>query len=434
MGKSMPTIEIDHSKKSSHLVLIVDDSSTNIELLRAILEGEGYRIAVATNGKQAIKIATSLTPDLILLDVMMPEMNGFEACAKLQTIPETQEIPIVFITAKTEVDDIVKGFNNGGVDYITKPFRHEEVCARVRTHCNIHVMREREKLQTINIRNILYSISDGIITTDDEAIVTFINPATEKLLGINAIDYTGQTLEKLLQLSPTDFNSLLQGDTRQEINRFDDEGRGTSLELNITVLNSTPTQYICILHNIAHHKARETELTNISNTDPLTGVANRRYFDDRLQYEWQNAQKQNSPLSLLMIDIDFFKQYNDHYGHLEGDQCLKRIAQALSDGSRRSADLAARYGGEEFVVILAQGDLTRATKHANYLCEKIRSMNIPHAKSVEGKVSVSVGLAHIQPTVELNEKTLIQQADTALYQAKSNGRNRVEHFRENTET
>ena len=171
------------------------------------------------------------------------------------------------------------------------------------------------------------------------------------------------------------------------------------------------------------------KLRDISYIDGLTGVANRLKFEEYFRREWDRAKRTKRPISLLMIDIDFFKNYNDLLGHLEGDACLKRIAQALSRHLRAGMDLVARYGGEEFVVVLPETDLSQAKKVADRIREDVLRLNIPHpASKVSDRVTVSIGVASMVPRNSLKKEVLINMADKALYAAKKGGRNRVEVF------
>ena len=237
------------------IVLIVDDMATNIEILDSVLNGE-YEVLFATNGRDALEIAKQQVPDLILLDVIMPEMDGYKVCSELKCNEKTRDIPVIFVTANNQEEDESRGFEEGVVDYITKPVRPSIVKARVRIH----------------------------------------------------------------------------------------------LEL----------------------KAHRDYLKVLSTIDELTRVANRRKFDEQLENEWRRSRRNQSPLSLIMMDIDFFKNFNDHYGHIAGDECLRKLAMGISEVCKRPADLFARYGGEEFVILLPETDSTGASFIARLVQDKIR--------------------------------------------------------------
>ena len=292
-------------------ILVVDDAPANVQLLGEALHSD-YQIKVADNGVQALQIADSEPhPDLILLDVMMPEMDGFEVCRRLKSNPRTWRIPVIFVTAKDEESDEERGLNLGAVDYLTKPISITIAKARIRNHIRL--------------------------------------------------------------------------------------------------------------------KQQADLLESISLVDALTHIPNRRRFDEAIDAEWKRAVREKTLLSLLMIDIDHFKEYNDHYGHGAGDVCLQAVAAALQSGVSRPGDLVARYGGEEFVVILPETGMEAASQIAGRMCESVRGLKLPHAYPSAGPfVTVSIGCATIGPHVESGSfNMLLDEADRMLYQAKKTGRDRV---------
>jgi len=290
-------------------ILVADDTLSNIELLEAML-GADYEILFAVNGKEACEIALAESPDLILMDVMMPEMDGFEACARLKADRRTETIPVIFITALDQEAEETRGLELGAIDFIAKPFSPPVVKARIRNHI---------------------------------------------------------LLKK-------------QGDL----------------------------------------------LRGLSFRDGLTGLANRRRFDQFLDAEWRRGIRSGAPLSLIMMDIDFFKAYNDGLGHLAGDDCLRRIAQTLAGAVQRPSDLTARYGGEEFVCILSETELTGARRVAGHVQTAVAEAALSHpGSSVSAWVTLSMGVATLIPTLEDSPQTLILAADQALYAAKNGGRNRI---------
>jgi diguanylate cyclase (GGDEF)-like protein len=291
-------------------ILVVDDTPVNIEILAGVL-GADYDILFATSGNDGLRIAAEQLPDLILLDVVMPDKDGYEVCRQLKANEPTRDIPVIFITAMSQEEDESQGLDAGAIDYITKPFRSSIVKARVRNHL--------------------------------------------------------------------------------ELKRFSD-----FLEV-------------------------------LSTLDGLTGIPNRRRFDEVLEREWLRARRNHSPISLLMMDIDFFKLFNDHYGHLAGDECLRQIAKGIAAVIRRPADFAARYGGEEFVFVLPDTDIQGARWLGQKVHEKVESLNIVHAFSpVAARVTLSIGAACATPTDDLTPFDLIEAADESLFSAKRNGRNRTE--------
>ena len=291
-------------------ILIVDDERYNIKVLTDLLR-ENHKIMAAKTGEQALNAAQGPNPpDLILLDIMMPGLDGYEVCKRLKADSRTMHIPVIFVTALDALDDEAKGFEIGAVDYITKPFKPVIVKARVRTH--IQLKRKTDLLDRM---------------------------------------------------------ALLDG---------------------------------------------------------LTGIPNRRNFDVTFEKEIRRAARSKSFLSLILMDIDFFKKYNDHYGHVAGDSCLRQVAKAVEGVKKRGSDFAARYGGEEFVMILPGSDMEGAMQLAEDVRCAVAALNIQHTTSdVAEYVSLSLGVATILPNQKMLLVDLIKAADKALYQAKANGRNCV---------
>ncbi len=293
------------------IVLIVDDVAANIQILAEALKSE-CRIRIANNGEDALRVAMRPPyPDLILLDVMMPGMDGYEVCRRLKDTAATQNIPVIFVTARDDAADEEKGLQVGAVDYIAKPYRLPIVKARVRNH---------------------------------------------------------------LQL-----------------------------------------------------KQKSDLLETLAMIDGLTGIPNRRHFDQRMDSEWRRAVRDRQPLALVLGDVDHFKRFNDHYGHGAGDACLRAVARAMFNSLSRPGDMVARYGGEEFVVILPETGLTGAQQVAERMRQAVLALNIPHALTEEGIVSLSLGYVATWPAQgEIQTAAeLLDRVDEGLYKAKREGRNRL---------
>ena len=323
-------------KTSKELILIVDDSAVSLRVLAAMLESNGYRTEKATNGNMALQTIETTKPDLILLDINMPGMSGYEVCQTLKAQKEHQSTPVIFLSAMDEIINKEQAFQVGGIDYITKPYRIKEVLIRIENQLN--QVRLYQKLQRRN----------------------------EELQ--NEIAKRHQAEAALMEAN------------------------------------------------------RQLEL--LAALDGLTGIANRRKFDERLALEWKRAMREQLPISLILTDIDFFKAYNDTYGHLAGDDCLQQIAMVLQSSTRRPLDLAARYGGEEFALLLPNTGLDGARVVARQLQSHVEALAIPHKSSlVMPIVTLSSGVASIMPTSTSNSDVLIERADQALYQAKATGRN-----------
>jgi diguanylate cyclase (GGDEF)-like protein len=330
---------------SGNSILIVDDTPENLTVLRQMLTENGYRVRPALNGKTALTSAENDPPDLILLDIMMPGMNGYEVCQKLKSNERVRDVPVLFISALDEAIDKVKAFKEGGLDYITKPFHLEEVLARVKTH--------------LTLRNVQMKLQDQNIRLQKE------------------IEYRKQA--------------------------------EASLEKS----------------NL-HLETANKELEKLVGLDGLTKIGNRRYFDEYLDRECQRLTRENGSLALILSDIDYFKNYNDTYGHLAGDDCLKQVAQGISNSLKRPADIVARYGGEEFVIVLPNTDLNGAIGVAETIKSEIANLKILHEQSaVSQYVSLSFGVSCTRPDQKRSPEALINTADQSLYQAKASGRNQI---------
>ncbi len=313
-------------------ILIVDDVPANVKILRELLIGN-YELFVATNGRMAVEVAEAKLPDLILMDVMMPEVDGITACGVLRSRPATAEIPVIFITAKSEVDDMVRGFEAGGVDYVTKPFNPSELNARVKTH--LELKRSREQLQRY-----------------------------------------GRQLE--------------------EANR--------QLEDRNERLNEAIEQ----LHVAAM-------------TDPLTGLRNRRHMTMKIQEEMVRFKRSQRAFSLILADIDHFKQVNDLYGHECGDQVLRHVSDKLRLGIREQ-DHVARWGGEEFLLLLPE----TGADGALLVAEKLR-LAVAESRALcqdqDIRVTMTFGVTEYDQSGNMD--STIREADNALYLGKQRGRNRA---------
>lgn len=287
-------------------VLVVDDERLNIDILVSVLSYD-YDVIVAKNGEQAIKRVEEQKPDVILLDILMPDMNGYQVLEALQKLPEAKKIPVIFITAKRTPEEELIGLQMGAADYISKPF----------------------------------------------------TPALVQVRVANQIKY----------------------------------------------------------------KRNQDKLEKLNKTDPLTGIANRRHFDEYFNMQRESCLRANVPLSLIMLDIDFFKNYNDYYGHSAGDDVLNQVAVALQINLERTTDLVARYGGEEFTIVLPATDAVGAELCAHKLHQAVKHLGIEHDASEAGKIlTASLGVATIQADKDKTGDDLFKAADNALYKAKSAGR------------
>ena len=291
-------------------LLVVDDQAVNVQALHQAFAAD-HKVLMATNGRQALAVCISQQPDLVLLDVVMPDMDGYEVCRQLKAHEATRDIPVIFVTAHSDEEAETRGLEAGAVDFISKPINPKIVRARVKTHLTL-------KRQADLLRRWVY-------------------------------------------------------------------------------------------------------------IDGLTGANNRRYFDERLQAEWARSVRQDSLLSVIMIDVDLFKRFNDRHGHQAGDECLRKVAAGLRSALKRPSDLLARYGGEEFVCLLPDTGLAGAQELAGQLRQRVFDLGIEHGDSTVGPaVTVSLGVcATPAPKVRGEAAALVKQADAQLYLAKERGRHQV---------
>jgi diguanylate cyclase (GGDEF)-like protein len=309
------------------LILVVDDSRTIRAGIGNLVAKMGHSIIEAEDGEQALELFRHERPDLVLIDVTMPVMDGYEATRQMRLISPDDWVPIIFLSSMEADQDLDRAIEAGGDDYLVKPVSYVVLNAKIRALRRLETMRR-------------------------------------KLLDISS---------------------------------------------QLAIANR--------------------ELEKLSRQDGLTGIGNRRYFDSYLQGEMQRAARAREPLSLILLDVDFFKLYNDCYGHQAGDQCLRQVADLLRAAARRPADLPARYGGEEFAMVLPETALQGAIDVANAIQTLVAGAAIPHPRSeVAAVITLSLGVASLIPDRDSLPEDIIAHADAALYQAKHQGRNRFVVF------
>ncbi len=294
------------------------------------------------------------------------------------------------------------------------------------------------KLARIQAQTLFENTVDGIITLDGQSIIRAFNPAAEKMFGYRAEEVVGKNVT---QLMPDEFiekhkNALSRYlrtsekriiGTLVEVTGLKSDGKEFPIELGIAEFKLGGNQLFSgNIRDITERKKIEKELETLSQTDGLTGIYNRRSFDLILEKEWNRASRDMQPLSLILIDIDFFKKYNDTYGHVQGDECLKTVARGLCDSLNRAGDFVARYGGEEFVAVLPTTDSEHARKITEMIRHTVLDLQIAHSENdVSPHLTISLGVATIKKTRNRQSASLVEAADKALYEAKQNGRNQT---------
>jgi len=543
-------------------ILIVDDEPANINIVAEILY-QDYEIRVTTSGKDALEMVKEEKPDLILLDINMPELNGYEVALQLNSSEETSSIPYIFLTAKNDAQSIVEGFKKGAIDYISKPFSKEELQARVATHLKIFelnnslentVNKLEEKINEVEERKkefeaIFNKSLNGIAITDLDTNFITINDSFSQILGLSRKELENLSFSMLDQINKdTNFKDVIaeviENGYAENINKnFRIKDKIISINLSISLMPDKKTllyniaditklkqveseneNYLQIMnenilytstdlkgiiidasnafyeisgfkeeeviskkHSIVRHEdvpkevyenlwetiqkdiVWQGELKNkrkdgttywvdatiypnydnltgqkigytsirhditdkkmiqeISIHDELTKLFNRRHFNNILPTEINRTKRDKRTLSFMMLDVDYFKAYNDTYGHQEGDNVLFKIAEVLESFCKRAGDFAFRLGGEEFGILFSEQTKKESEPFANIIRKAIENLKIPHSQSAAAKVvTVSAGLLTISPDETLTEDEIYKRADILLYKAKEAGRNRV---------
>jgi len=397
-------------------IVLIDDNPHNLHLLINILKEQGYLVRPFTSGKQALNAIEKEKPDLILLDIRMPEMDGYEVCLALKSNDNLKQIPVLFISAMHDTEEKVKALKAGAVDYITKPFQEAEVLARIESQLTI--LKQRRQLESI-----LNSSQDGIaaceaLRDENGQIKEFkwvlLNASAEKQFGKNPEIQAEGLFEDFVTV--VEKGNVLDKELYLEQKQIWLHLSAVKLDDGLAVTFRDTTE----------RKNLEIKLAQQAQMDGLTDIANRRFFDQILQKEWQRCLRNGMPLALILCDLDYFKHYNDHFGHLQGDDCLIQVTQALKKVIKRPGDLLARYGGEEFVVLLPETPLQGAYQVAQAMAEAVHQLALPHPESPKHKfVALSLGLAVGIPQAEKTKEQLLNAADKALYQAKDRGRNQI---------
>ncbi len=521
-----------------HRVLIVDDDPVARRALATILDPDHEVRSVGCGQEALAHAAGAPPPDLILLDLMLPDLSGDQVLRRLRAIPASAEVPVIVVTALDRPGEHERALELGAVDYITKPLHPSLVRARVDKHLLLAATRQEVSVRTCGHRLPApwRDDIDARLATDLRAQIAAVHRDAERLLdhpgatgpqrrllghliagaddmlgridqarpacaGSAGADATSPTAaaatadpaeaagerarilvvddERLVRRFLADtfadaYEVLLAKDGRQALdlvrgerspdvilldvlmpemdgyqvleqlkaderarsipvifitgaNREGDEARGLALGVSDYIPKPLhPAIVRARVRNLLNMVRQQRRLAELAAVDPLTGLANRRRFDEVLDRTWRQASRGGRQVSLAVIDVDFFKRYNDHYGHGSGDRALRAVADAIAGTLRRSGDLAARYGGEEFVVVMPDTDAAVASALAETIRLKVAALGLEHARSAAtDHLTVSVGGTTITPAAGLAAAAALERADRALYQAKHGGRNRV---------
>ncbi len=430
-------------------ILIVDDHPVNLGVVVDHLEAHGYQVLVALGGYEALERVAFAKPDLILLDVMMPDLDGFETCRRLKLQEAAQDIPVIFMTALNDVASKVAGFEAGGVDYVSKPFQVEELLARVRAHIALRRARtalsEQKRALEKEVaarraaelalrdseqrhRRLFETAGDGILVIDcEDGTVHDLNTRCAAFLGMPVDAARGQPMSALplfdgVEAAQTALDALRsEGHMKwDEWSWHHDDGSLVSVEVIGSTYHAGGRLLAqCTFRDVRQRKEAEARIRYLALHDALTGLPNRTMLMDRLNVAIAQARRDRSQVGLLLFDLDHFKHINDSLGHFVGDELLEQVSLRLREVLREQ-DTAARLGGDEFVIaatgIAGPGD---AEALADRVLEALEPPFEVGGRSLH--VGASIGIS-LYPADGDNPAMLLQAADTAMYQVKKKGR------------
>ena len=440
-------------------ILVVDDLAPNVNLLQVKLQAEYYDVLTARSGYEALEVAEKERLDLILMDAMMPGMNGFEACKRIKNNPATWHVPVIMVTALEETKDRIRGLEAGADDFVTKPIDDFNIMARVRSllrlkmvtdqllsHTGHSLSNSRELLETIEQQTgRILLLEDHDLHAEKIAkplrerhqVIIEKDPAQAIRLAKSGIDtvivsLVGETFDGLRVCASLKFNEesrdipiLVIGDPEDET-RFI---RAYDIGINDTIMRPVEIQELkarvqtLLRRKFYADSLRENFNENLEMVvaDPLTGLGNRRYFDRTVGPLFDELETKSTPFSIMVFDIDHFKRVNDILGHDMGDQILKEVAARLVT-NMRAIDVVSRYGGEEFMIAMPNTNADKALIAA----DRVRSLIAGTPIFVDGEalqITTSVGVAEVEQGESLRD--VFKRADDALYKAKESGRNKA---------
>lgn len=442
-------------------ILIVDDVLDNLRLLRDTLQNAGYKVRSCTTGEMALRAIQAQTPDLILLDIQLPDFSGYEICRQIKAKPETAKIPIIFLSGLSNIIDKVQGFSFGGADYITKPFQIEEVLARVSTHLSIQQLRRslEEKNQRLSqeieehkrtqealffekelAQVTLSSIGDAVITTNTQGYITYLNPVAEYLTGWSDKEAQGLHLFEVFHIVNEFTKEIVENPIIEPLEQV----RIITLASNTLLISRDGTEFpvsdsaapiqdregyvigaVIVFRDITESYNFTRQLSWQATHDSLTGLINRLGFEQQLENAISSAINERQHHVLCYLDLDQFKIVNDTCGHGAGDELLCQITQLLQERIR-DIDTLARLGGDEFAFLLHQCSLEKAIEIAETTREMVKKFRFNY-KNKTFSIGVSIGVVAIDANIK-DKNSVLAIADAACYAAKGKGRNFVQVY------
>jgi two-component system cell cycle response regulator len=448
-------------------VLVVDDVPTNVKLLEARLSAEYFDVTTAYNGADALALCERAECDIVLLDVMMPDMDGFEVCRSLKTNPVTHHIPVIIVTALDQPSDRVRGLEAGADDFLTKPVTDVALVSRVRSLARLKMVTDELRMRALTSKEIgMQSPERAAVAETGRGgrvlIVDDRQSSYERLVATLAAEHTvdvevdpsealfhaaeGNYDLVIVSLGLKNFDGLRLCSQLRSFDRTRNVPilavaeadnnqrlvRGLEIGINDYLIRPIDKNEMLARVRTQIKRKRYTErlrdnvqlTVEMAITDALTGLHNRRYMETHLSTLFEQAAARGKPLAALIIDIDYFKSVNDSHGHDAGDDVLREFALRIRK-SIRNIDLACRYGGEEFVIVMPETDMAVATMVAERLRRRIASEPFAIQQGARNlDVTISIGIAALDGPGD-TAATILKRADTALYRAKRDGRNRV---------
>ncbi|WP_107668656.1 diguanylate cyclase domain-containing protein [Cyanothece sp. BG0011] len=465
-------------------ILIADHQVDSLKLLSKILEQQNYQVRQAIDGEMALMAVETDIPDLILLATNLDKVNSYDLCRKIKENEKMANIPVIFLSNFDEIGGKVKALEVGAIDYLIKPYRQEDLLGIIKNQVSLSLkikqLQEKhnsleQKLKLLEVSqkfnqkiplesHLLYqaiaATNNSIIITDATAPdypIIYVNPGFETMTGYSFEEVKGKNCRFLQgrdgqqpQLEQIR-HCLHHGESCHiTLRNYRKDGSLFWNEMSLSPIKDEADKiiyYMGVQTDVTDKKRANKEqqrykaslqkmnrelhelnqkLYRLANLDGLTEVANRRCFDETLEQEWKRLTRDKKPLSLILGDIDYFKRYNDKYGHLRGDDCLKKVAATIAKATLRPADLVARYGGEEFAVILPDTPYEGAKQVAQRILESLRSLKLPHeASEVKPYVTMSLGVGTINPSAQTKANYFVDEVDEVLFKAKKQGRDRL---------
>lgn len=432
-------------------ILILDDEAAILDILNQYLSGEGFTCVLATTAHECFEYMALDSFSIAFTDLGLPDMKGLDVVQRIRT--EWPETGIIVITGLSEVTAAVDAMRAGADDYLVKPLNFSAISMsiskvlekrallvenrRYQENLEVRVREATEDLERTNrelratkeyLESLLHSTVDAIITADREGKVSFANEGAVQLLGYARNELEGMPVIRLLASGEDEVQFLLRAvrdekplqNHETEVKRRD--GRSTPVNMSVSLVRNSERRvvaWLAICKDITEQKRLERELKEMSVKDSLTGLYNHRNFYDRLEGEIERARRQRHPLSLLLLDLDQFKYYNDRHGHFAGDTVLRGVGDVIRECTRGHVDLGFRYGGDEFTVILPEAD----QRQAEHIAERIRCTF--EARNF-GNITMSIGVMQYEADCPIRK--FIQSVDAMMYEAKRSGGNQVRVF------